>query len=209
MAPAFTAGCKDLDPPPPPPFSMFVRVEGDPGQAVPGAVVARSNKVLGTTGADGRAMLTVSGAEGETFDVTVSCPEGFTSPPRPVGVRLTRFADRTRIPEYAVACPPRLRRVVVAVRAENGPHLPVLYLNRAVARTDASGAAHVALDVPPGAQFQLTLDTTESPRLKPPSPSRPFTVGGRDDILLFEQKFDVERPRAVPVPRPVIPRALN
>lgn len=202
------SGCKDLDPPVPPPFQIFIRVESDPGQRVAGATVSRNSKTLGTTGPDGRAMLTVSGAEGETTDVTVKCPDAFMSPTKPTSIRLTRFADKTKVPEYSVTCPPNFRRVVVAVKAENGPNLPVVYLNRVITRTDVSGAAHFALEVAPGAQFQVTLDTAENTRLKPASPSKPFTAPQHDEILVFDQKFEVERQKTV-VFRPNIPKALN
>jgi hypothetical protein len=154
-------------------------------------------------------MLTLKGAEGETTDVTIKCPDAFMSPSKPTSICLTRFADKSKIPEYSVSCPPMLRRVVVAVKAENGPNLPVVYLNKVWTRTDLSGAAHFALEIPPGAQFQVTLDTSENQKLKPVSPSRPFTVPQHDDILVFDQKFDVEKTRVFAAPRPNIPKALN
>ncbi len=187
------AACKDLDPAPP--FQIFIRVESDPGQRVAGATVSRNNKTIGTTGPDGRAMLTLLGAEGETTDVSIKCPDAFSPPAKPTSIRLMRFADKTKVPEYSVSCPPMLRRVVIAVRADNGPNLPVVYLNRVITRTDLSGAAHFALEVAPGAQFQVTLDTAENSRLKPPSPSKPFTAPQHDEILVFDQTFDVERRR--------------
>ena len=199
------SGCKGVDPPAPPPFLLFIRVEGDPSQRVAGATVTRDGALLGTTGADGRAMLTVAGAEGETTDVVIKCPDAFVSPTKPVSVRLTRFADKTKVPEYSVVCPPSLRHVVVAVKAENGPNLPVVYQNRVITRTDGSGAAHFALEVAPGAQFLVTLDTAENLRLKPPNPSKPFTAPLHDDVLVFDQKFDLERQRS----RASNPKALN
>jgi hypothetical protein len=84
----------------------------------------------------------------------------------------------------------------------------VLYLSRPVTRTDASGAAHFALEVAPGAQFTVALQTDENPKLKPQNPSKPFTIGQTDEILLFEQKFDVEKTK-VYYAKPNIPRALN
>jgi hypothetical protein len=203
------SSCKDLDPPPPPPFQIFIRIDSDPGRPVAGATVVRNNKTLGTTGPDGRTMLTLTGAEGETTDVNVKCPDAFTSPAKPTSIRLTRFADKSKVPEYAVSCPPMLRHVVVAVKAENGPNLPVVYLNKVITRTDVSGAAHFALEVAPNTQFQVKLDTGENSRLKPASPSKPFTVPAHDDILVFDQKFDVERARVYAAPKPNIPRALN
>lgn len=206
---AASSGCKDLDPPPPPPFQFYVKVESDPGRPVAGANVARANNKTPTqTGPDGRAMLTITGAEGDVVDVFVKCPETFTSPGNPISVRLTRPADKSRIPEYSTACPPSLRKVVVAVKAENGAGLPVLYLNKPITRTDPSGAAHFALEVAPGAQFNVTLDTTENSKLKPVNPTKPFTVGQSDDILVWEQKFDVEKPKVV-VYRPQVARPIR
>lgn len=202
------SGCKDRDPPAPLPFQIFIRVESEPGQKVTGASVSRNDKVLGTTGPDGRAMLAVHGVEGKVTEVSVKCPEAFTSPPKPTSIRLKRFADKTKIPEFSVTCPPALRHVVIAVRADNGPNLPVVYGNKVITRTDLSGAAHFALEIAPGALFQVTLDTTENARLKPPSPSRPFTAPAHDDILVFDQRFEVNRPRPG-APRPPLPRQIN
>jgi hypothetical protein len=195
-------------PPPPAPFQIFVRVDSDPGRPVEGASITHANKVIGTTNAEGRAMLTFPGAEGEIADVLVMCPEGFQSPTKALSLRLTRLADKTKVPEYSVACPPTMRRVVVAVRADNGPNLPVVYLNRAVGRTDGSGAAHFALEVAPGSQFQVQLDTGDRKDLKPQKPTKAFVVNQQDDILLFDQKFTVERkivraPKGPSIPRPI------
>lgn len=192
-----TSGCgtMSLDPPPPPPFKVAFAVEGDPGHPITGAVVARNDKAVATTGADGRAELTLQGADGETVDATVKCPEGHTSPPRPVSIRLARTGDG-KAPVFKVACPPTQRHVVVAVKAENGPNLPVVYLGKVITHTDASGAAHFAIEAPPGGQFQVTLDTADDKRLSPPSPSKPFTVGGADEIVVFDQKFEVEKKKS-------------
>jgi hypothetical protein len=102
-----------------------------------------------------------------------------------------------------------MRRVVVAVRAENGPNLPVMYLDRAVTRTDAGGAASFALEVPPGSQFTVALNTIERKDIKPISPSKLFVVGQQDDVFLFDQKFDVEKRKSAPPPKVAVPHALN
>ncbi len=206
---SFTASCRA--PEPPAPFQVVVKIESDPGKPVVGASILAATKVLATTNQQGRATLALPGVEGEVIDVTIKCPDTFQSPSKPTSIRLTRVSDKTKVPEYAVSCPPSVRKVVVAVRAENGPNLPVVVLNRIVARTDLSGAAHFALNVAPGAQFSVLLDTSErgNERLKPPNPSKPFTAGAQDDIVVFDQKFDVERkPVAAPPPR-IIPKSLN
>ncbi len=212
LAAGLVTGCAGvkLEPPPPPPTKVAVSVEGDPGQPIRGAVVMRGAKVVATTGPDGRAEMSLEGADGETVDANVRCPDGFTSPTKPITMRLTRM-NEGRVPTFSVVCPPMLRKVVIAVKAENGPNLPILYLGKVVARTDGSGAAHFALEAPPGNQFQVTLDTTakENAKLKPPSPSKPFTIGNTDDILVFEQKFDVEKKKFHAPPKPKLPDCLT
>jgi hypothetical protein len=204
-----TSGCgsMSLDPPPPPPFTVAFAVEGDPGHPLRGAVITRSEKSLATTGADGRAELTLNGADGETVDATVKCPEGHTSPTRPISVRLARTGDG-KAPVFKVACPPTQRHVVVAVKAENGPNLPVVYLGKIITHTDASGAAHFAIEAPPGGQFLVMLDTGENARLSPASPSKPFTIGSTDEIVVFEQKFEVEK-KKVRVVKKTLPTCLG
>jgi hypothetical protein len=96
------------------------------------------------------------------------------------------------MPEFVVACPRATRKIVVAVRAQNGAHLPVMYLNQVVATTDKAGAAHFALEMQPGA-FAVTLDTSAHKDLKPPSPTITLNVGQHDDILLVDKKFEIEK----------------
>jgi hypothetical protein len=200
------SGC--TEPAPPEPFTISVKVESDPGKPVPGANMSRSNRPLGTTNAEGKATLKIAGVEGEITDVTVTCPEGYQTPSKPLSIRLTRLAEKTKVTEYGVTCPPSMRRVVVAVRAENGPNLPVMYLDRPVTRTDGAGAASFALEVPPGSQFTVALNTAERRDIKPISPSKLFVVSSQDDVFLFDQKFDVEKKKPPPMPVVHIPRAL-
>jgi hypothetical protein len=203
---AVVASCGD--PPAPEPFTISVKVESDPGRPIAGATIARANRPLGTTGLDGRATLKIGGVEGEITDVVVTCPDGFQTPTKPINIRLTRLAEKTKIPEYGVQCPPSMRRVVVAVRADNGPHLPVMYLDKPVTRTDAAGAASFALEVPPGSQFTVALSTAERKDIRPTNPTKLFIVTQQDDVFLFDQKFDVEKKKIAPPPGPHIPRAL-
>ena len=203
-------GCENvsLEPPPAPPFTVAFSVEGDPGQPLVGATISRSQKTLATTGADGRAELTLKGADGETVDTSVSCPPGHTSPSHPITIRLARTSDG-KMPVFKVACPPTNRRVVVAVKAENGGNLPVVYLNKVITHTDASGAAHFAIAAPPGGQFQVMLDTSEEKALTPASPSKPFVVGPSDEIFVFEQKFNVAKKKARLAAKPKVATCIG
>ena len=194
---ASISGCGAFEPPPPPPpFKAIIFVEADPGHKLAGATVARGGTTVATTGNDGRAEVVVNNAqEGTSFDATVACPAGHTSPTKPISVKVTRTGGE-RWPEFNVRCTPTRRKVVIAIRADNGGHLPVKYLNEVVATTDATGAASFALDVEPGT-FQVALDTTGHKHIKPQNPARVFTVTEKDDVMLFDQKFEVEKKKII------------
>jgi hypothetical protein len=174
-------------------YEFSVRISGDPGRPVPGASLTFKGAPVATSDAAGFAKLSARGQEGETLDFAVACPEGYRAPARPLSLRLTRLRDGSPIPEYQVTCAPALREVVVAVRAENGADLPVKYLGREVARTDAAGAAHFVLRVEPGAQLEVALDTHDKRGLRPQDPVAHFLARSEDDLFVFEQPFVVPR----------------
>jgi len=200
VATAFVAlavsGCGAFDPPPPPaPFKAVVSVTGDPHQPLAGVPVSTGKGSPRLTDTNGKVELVLGGQEGEVREVGVTCPPGHQQASGALQIRLTRLIG-TSAPEYSVSCPPLRRKVVVAVRADNGPYLPVKYLNNVVATTDASGAAHFAIEIEPGT-LALTLDTTERRDLKPPSPTLQVAVGQQDDIHVVSQFFEVEKKKVI------------
>ena len=202
-------GCKSIEAPPPPPQVISVRVTSDPGRPVIDAALLFDGKKVAMTGADGVGVIKLVGKDGETFRVTVSCPEGFESPAQPVQVMLKRLTDTTKTPEYAVSCPPKTRSIVVAVRTENGVNLPVMYLGREVARTDSSGSAHVLLKLEPGEQFALTLATGDDKLINPQNPVASFVVSNQDAVVRFDQPFKLPpKPVYRAGPRQVGPRKM-
>ncbi|MET0795541.1 MAG: hypothetical protein ABW061_28740 [Polyangiaceae bacterium] len=184
-------GC-DLQNPSSRAYQFSVRISGDPGRPVAGAALTYKGKQVAVSDSVGLAQLSAHGQEGETVDFGVSCPEGYRSPTSPLSLRLTRLRDGSRIPEYQVTCAPALRDVVIAVRAENGADLPVKYLGRQVARTDAAGAAHFLLRVEPGAQLEVALDTRDKRWLRPQDPVAHFLTRSEDDVFVLEQPFVVQ-----------------
>lgn len=186
------AACDGLAPAPPPPQEVIVRVTSDPGKPLMDVQILHTGKPIASTNSEGVGKLKLDGNDGVSFDFFVKCPKDFQSPTNPLQVVLRRFAGPAPRPEYAVTCPPIVRTVVVAIRAEGGANLPVMHLGREVARTDSSGAAHVLLKVIPEEPFSLVLDTSASgmERLRPQNPTMSFTAKNRDDVLIFDKKFD-------------------
>jgi hypothetical protein len=171
-------------------YESTVRVESDPGQPLAGAELFHSGSKVGTSGPDGRVAIRATGNEGERIDLRVQCPEGHRSPNELIGIALRKAADPRQKPEYSARCSPLKRKLVVAVRLENGGGLPIRHLGSELSRTDSSGVAHLLLEGEPNETLELTLDTTEQPRLRPKSPSAVFRVGDRDELVVLNQTFE-------------------
>lgn len=180
-----------------PAFQAEVTVTSDPGHGIGGAELLASGTSLAKTDGEGRATVSFHGTEGDSVDIAVKCPAGFESPSQPITVSLRRLSEGSRAPSFNARCAPLTRTVVVGIRVENGPNLPVTYLGKEVGHTDAWGAAHVVLSVKAGEQVTLGIDTKSGadkrPRLRPENPTLTFVAKDKDDFVTLDQKFEVER----------------
>lgn len=210
---ALGAACnsKSLEAPPPPTFPILIRVESDPGVPMPSAQLLRKDQPLGTTGPDGKFATVLQGTEGDVQEVKVVCPQGFESPQRPIQMSLRRLSEN-RPAEYSAYCPPNVRRVVVVIKADNGPYLPVMHLNQLVGRTDAAGTATFLANAKPTDQLEFTLQTSSSDIFKrhhPQDPKLTYLVQPQDEVVVLTQEFKVDKPPPPPPPpRPQIPVAI-
>ena len=215
LAAAIAPACKQLEEPPPPPFMVSVVVQSDQDVPLPSAVIQRNNAEIGRTDGNGKAVLTFHGEEGDQIDVWVKCPDGFDSPIKPVTLALRRLSDPQKLAEYPVKCPPAEREVVVALLADNGQNMPVKFLGRDVARTDASGAATFMLKAKPGEHMEFMLDTSakENEKLRPQNPAVSIVVDNKDAYYSLEQAFQVQHVRVVYAaphrPQPIGPTPLR
>lgn len=186
-----------------------ILVTSDPGHGLGGAELLASEQRVATTSADGRASVDLEGVEGDTVTLTVRCPAGFESP-APVRVALRRLSKDSHPPRFDARCAPTERTFVVGIRTENGPDLPIYRFGKLVGRTDASGAAHVIVRAKANEHVSFTLDTKRverRPALRPESPTLTFVAGDRDEVVVLEQRFEVERAvavrRSAPAPAPL------
>ncbi|HET9953498.1 MAG TPA: hypothetical protein VFQ61_03285 [Polyangiaceae bacterium] len=184
-------------------YPVAIQVDANPDEPLAGVGIWSGSQKMGVTGPEGRAVTVLEGLEGQVFSLRVACPEGHREATQPLAIALHTVADGDPAPLYQARCEPLQRSVVVAVRAERGPNLPLLYLGREVARTDSAGSAHVLLKGASEDSIELTLDTSGSPELRPRSPSTRFEVPGNDDLLVFNQAFTLPpAPKAAPKARP-------
>jgi hypothetical protein len=179
------------------PFNIVVTVWSDPGHPLQGARIMKSGKAGPSTGLDGKVAVKLTGNEGDVVELMVSCPSDFISPTKPIPVLLRRNMG-AKPAEYDASCPPAIRQMVVAVRADNGAHLPVKILGQTVGYTDANGAFTYTLALHPGDGVEMTLDTTDRPRMTPRSPSALLTMQPYDDVVTFNQRFHLRTPAAPP-----------
>jgi hypothetical protein len=197
---ATLAGCVRRSPRPA--THVVVRALSASGAPVRGAVIYAGPTLIARSDAEGRAPLDVNGDEGEAFDVRVQCPGGYQSPAEPLTLRNLRIATPgNAAPEYTVTCHETRHALVVVVRADGGPDLPVLYLGKEVARTDGSGAAHVSFDMDVHDRIELVLGTSgsENEAMHPQNPASVFEMPDHDDVQVFSVTFT--RDRKAPPPR--------
>lgn len=204
--------CND-EPAPPPryPFTFSAHADGRPLEGVEIMVNERS---VGRTNAEGVLRVDLSGPEGAPVRLSAICPEGHRrTDPQTMPLRRVQSLDpaaAARGMEVVFPCPPQRRNAVVVVRTHERGDIPVLLDGREVARTDASGAAHVHVAMEPGTTFTVLLDTRNHERLRPSSPSQAFTVPDRDEVFVLDQRFEEEQPRRVRrVSRPRRPRPVR
>jgi hypothetical protein len=210
LATGVLASCDD-EPAAPPryPFTFLTHADGD---GLEGVQVTVNNSPVGVTNGEGVLRVDLTGPEGAPVRVSAVCPDGHRSIEDAQVHNLRRVqsldpATAARGIEVTFACPPEHRSAVVVVRTHDQVGLPIMLDGREVARTDGSGAAHLAVVMTPGTAFQVLVDTRHNERLRPRSPTQTFTVPDHDDIFLVDQRFVEEAPprRVRRRPRTVAP----
>jgi hypothetical protein len=199
-------GCGEVAPSAP--YPVVFEAVSDPGEALANVTLTAGGVALGTTNAEGRLAVELSGTEGAMVVIAASCPENHRAPLPVAPLVLRRTLDlATGAPavlRVSVTCPPAVRGGVVIVRAGgagNRGGIPVMVDGVEMGRTDRSGVAHIALQRAPGTTVSVMLATsTLLPDVTPHNPAMPFTFRDNDEIFLFD------RPLEDPAPPPVIRR---
>ncbi len=190
-----------------PSYPVEIIAHGDAEKPLAGVEILLGKRTVGTTDDAGIVRLSLKGNEGDVAVLSVKCPDTFASPEASLSVGLRHFAEGSPPPRFETRCVPLVRSFVVGIRTENGARLPILRLNKVVGKTDDFGVAHVLLQAAPHDQVVLTLDTTDSPLLRPQKPTLTFAAPDHDELVLLEQKFTVQRP-VVHVKPKLIPQKL-
>jgi len=190
-----------------PRYPVQITAHADDGSLLSGVQLLIGTKSVGATDTTGSVRLALLGNEGDVASVSVKCPQGYASPEKPIVVGLRHMAEGSPPPRFETVCIPLVRSLVIGVRAENGGHLPIKRLNQVVGETDDYGVAHIYLQAAPHDLITLTLDTGARDNLRPQSPTLQFLAPDRDELVLLEQKFTVQK-KVVHVKKPRMPTSL-
>jgi len=181
-------------------YAFDLQVERAPGEPLALVPIELDGKTLANTDAGGRAQLQLAGLEGSNLRLDVRCPPNHTQL-APLSARLVSFSQG-QTPTLQATCAPNKRRVAVVVRAARGDNLPIVHHAKTIGMTDADGVAHVLLEGSPGESFDITLDTSARPDLKPQNPNAVFEIRSTDTAVAYDSEFSQKpKPRA-PAPRP-------
>lgn len=194
--PLLVAACAGAPPTARHDFGIDVRVVGDDGRALADATLHRGPEMLGKTDTEGRLLLNVSGPEGQTVALRLTCPGGYTEPKGTLSVRLARtrrVGQSAPEPQKVNAvCSKLTRKAVVVVRAPGGAGLPITVNGEPAGTTNADGNAHILVEVHRGLRaLDVALDTRAEKFLTPQNPKKLFELDGEDAVLLYEQPFAV------------------
>jgi len=180
-------------------FPIQVLVRSTESEPLRGAEITVNKLSVGCTDALGKLAVNQSGREGQAVAVQVRCPSGYRSPEVPEVVRLanTRALDEasgTAGTMVEFACESELRDVVLVVRAQGGPNLPVVVDGTAAGVTDSDGYAHLLLRLDRKQNHvELGMDTEQKRSLLPRNPSRNFALGSNDAIVLYEEHLSMQK----------------
>jgi hypothetical protein len=178
-------------------IALIVEVVDDQDRPFSGALVFIEERNYGTTDDRGRMTAQLNGPEGRRFGIRVSCPNGWiveNEKQRELNVRFLRPIDRKNaVPapmDVLFRCVPVTRKIVLLVRADGQAGLPIKAMGRELAMTDGKGVAQSVIEGMPGDEIEIEIDTSDNPELRPSMPSRRFTMPMRNQILIFDQRFE-------------------
>ena len=186
-------------------FHISMQTQTDDGQNLGGVEVFHKDTQLGVSTTSGRIDVVVDAVGGSTFEVQFQCPKGFHSTRESVLVPLRNSsqiaAEESGEASYALTleCRPTKRQGVVVVNS-NMENVPVKIGSTIVGHTDKKGVAHIPVTMAPKEVFEITLDTSSNPFLRPQNPQFPFMMPNHDEVFVLEEPFRLEIP---PPPPPV------
>ena len=185
--------------PPKPSFQLVIHTQTDSGEPLAGVKLTSKSANLGVSGPDGQVKTRLRGREGLRIPIGTVCPDGYRQEGKPIDVVLKSLKrpDGKSAPIVSdVKCAPTERWAALVVKTS--PDIPIKVQGQVVATTNSDGVAHAALRLAPNTTFQVELDTSAKPELRPRSPVTTLTVLERDEVFPVAFEFKKKAPAAKP-----------
>lgn len=195
------ASCKQAAPPENR-YQILFKAEDDRGFPLRGLPIQVGETLLGETDPSGSLIVHVNAKEGERYPLQAPCPDLHETQDLPADVFFRSIKGlggevQNRIELYIVCA--RIQRVAaLLIHADGYEEMPIFIDGVAQGRTGVEGFAHLRLDLQPGAQFQVSLDSSAHPTLVPANPSQTMSVGEDDGLFVFEPVFREAQVEAKP-----------
>ena len=173
-------------------FAVTFLTESDAGLPLAGVEVQVERKQVGVSSAEGIVQAFVTAEEGSKVAIDYECPPGHRDSDKTTWLLLRQFeavGGTAGVLELKLRCPPERRTAAFVVRTENGAGLPVLLNGEPVALTNKKGIAHFSVRDAPQTEYQVRIDTSAKPRLKPQNPVHQFTLVDQDSLFTVGQEF--------------------
>ncbi len=193
------AGCEVTNPS----FPVIIRTVTDDGKPMANVPVTIS-KTPGTTDAEGKWAVRLSGQEGSEIPITVEPPKGYrivttrAVPQKGVVLRKVVGIDGKLVPvEHTIKLAPLERTYAVLVKT-GFAGLPVETFGNKQVMTGDKGTASFLYHGTPGDELQVRISTADHPELRPTNPTQTFKLGEQPEAYVFQTKFAMPKPVSAP-----------
>ena len=176
-------------------FELRCLVKNGQSQPLADAKLTVQNRSIGTTDALGNLSVVLSGREGQEIPISFECPKGYHGVSLPNSVKLTKtrgLGESESRPWTMIEaiCESDKRDVIVIVQSNGVSGLPIRVGTQSVGVTDAQGNAQVLVRIDrEHTGIEVGIDTETQPELLPKNPSRTFSIGHNDSIIVYTEKL--------------------
>jgi len=195
-------GACDEQRPPETSFAIHFQAVDDRGMELPGIDINVGETLLGATDSGGSLRVEVQARAGQRYPLVAPCPASYQpkDPPTEIFFRDTVALHGEALTQIdlRLVCARSSRVAALLVHADGYENMPVLIDGIAQASTGPDGFAHLRLDLAPGAQFQVSLDSSSQPSLVPVNPSQTMSIGEEDGLFIFDPTFREPPPEKKP-----------
>ncbi len=174
-------------------YQLQFDAHDDRGDAIKGLVVSVGETRIGETDKNGILQAEVKAAKGDRYALHITCPKDYASSEMPEHI-LFRDTKGLAGKEHArihvqVECARQERVAALLVHTDGRIGMPILVDGALQGRTGPGGFAHLRLDLRPGTQFEVAIDSSQYPELRPANPRRTMSLGTEDELFVFEPAF--------------------